>query len=289
MRSIKKLMIGLLAVLGLALGMGIPTPQPFSQVETAQASHQVKLQGAHNVRDLGGYQTSTKQKVKPRLLLRSAKLAGLTHKDKQLLVHRYHLQKVVDLRTPAVIARTPDAKIPGVRLLKEPVVSDKTMASVNRVAAVSGTKSMVKMYQSFVTTAQARHAYRQLFLQLLKAPGNRAILWHCSEGKDRTGFGTALVLTALGVPQKTIYQDYLASNTYNKSSINQQLSALKHQGASKQAIAQKKATLIVKRSYLDAAYHAADKKYGSIQGYLTKGLGLSKANIAQLKQHYLQR
>lgn len=289
MRSIKKLMIGLLAVLGLALGMGIPSPQPFSQVETAQASHQVKLQGAHNVRDLGGYQTSTKQRIKPRLLLRSAKLANLTHKDKLLLVHRYHLQTVVDLRTPAVIARTPDAKIPGARFLKEPVVSNKTMASVNRVAAVSGTKSMVKLYQSFVTTAQARHAYRQLFLQLLKTPDNRATLWHCSEGKDRTGFGTALVLTALGVPKKTIYQDYLASNTYNKASINGQLAALKQQGASKQAIARKKATLVVKRSYLDAAYHAADKKYGSVQGYLTKGLGLSKPNIAQLKQHYLQR
>ncbi|GAX05728.1 protein tyrosine phosphatase [Secundilactobacillus pentosiphilus] len=289
MESIKKIMIGLLAVLGLALGLGIPTPQPFSQVETVQASHQVKLQGAHNVRDLGGYRTATKQKVKPRLLLRSAKLAGLTHHDKQLLVRRYHLKTVIDLRTPAVIARTPDAKIPGVRFLKAPVVSDKTMASVNRVAVVSGTKSMEKLYRSFVTTTQARHAYRQLFLQLLKAPGNRATLWHCSEGKDRTGFGTALVLTVLGVPQKTVYQDYLASNTYNKKSVNRQLAVMKRQGASERAISQKRDTLVVKKAYLEAAYQAADKKYGSIQNYLSKGLGLSKQNIIQLRHHYLMK
>ena len=284
----KKLIIGFLVVVGLTIGLSTPITQSFSGVENVRASHQIKLHGANNVRDLGGYQTATKQKVKSRLLLRSAKLADLTAKDEQLLVRRYRLKTVVDLRTPAVIKQTPDAKIPGVQLLKDPVVSDKTMASVNRIAAVSGSKSMVKLYQSFVTTSQARHAYRQLFLQLLKAPSNRAVLWHCSAGKDRTGFGTALVLTALGVPQKTVYQDYLASNTYNKALISHQLSALKQQGVSRQAIERKKETLVVQKTYLDAAYEAADKKYGSIQGYLTKGLGLSKQNIAQLKQHYLK-
>lgn len=284
----KKLIIGLLVVVGLTIGLSTPITQSFSGVENVRASHQIKLHGANNVRDLGGYQTATKQKVKSRLLLRSAKLADLTDKDEQLLVRRYRLKTVVDLRTPAVIKRTPDAKIPGVQLFKDPVVSDKTMASVNRIATVSGSKSMVKLYQSFVTTSQARHAYRQLFLQLLKAPGNRAILWHCSAGKDRTGFGTALVLTALGVPQKTVYQDYLASNTYNKTLISHQLSALKQQGVSRQAIERKKETLVVQKAYLDAAYEAADKKYGSIQDYLTKGLGLSKQNIAQLRQHYLK-
>lgn len=284
----KKLIIGLLVVVGLTIGLSTPITQSFSGVENVRASHQIKLHGANNVRDLGGYQTATKQKVKSRLLLRSAKLADLTDNDEQLLVRRYRLKTVVDLRTPAVIKRTPDAKIPGVQLLKDPVVSDKTMASVNRIATVSGTKSMVKLYQSFVTTSQARHAYRQLFLQLLKAPSNRAILWHCSAGKDRTGFGTALVLTALGVPQKTVYQDYLASNTYNKALISHQLSARKQQGVSRQAIERKKETLVVQKAYLDAAYEAADKKYGSIQGYLTKGLGLSKQNIAQLRQHYLK-
>ncbi|GAW98153.1 protein tyrosine phosphatase [Secundilactobacillus mixtipabuli] len=288
MRDMKKLIIGLLVVVGLTIGLSTPITQSFSGVENVRASHQIKLHGANNVRDLGGYQTATKQKVKSRLLLRSAKLADLTGKDEQLLVRRYRLKTVVDLRTPAVIKHTPDAKIPGVQLLKDPVVSDKTMASVNRIATVSGSKSMVKLYQSFVTTSQARHAYRQLFLQLLKAPSNRAILWHCSAGKDRTGFGTALVLTALGVPQKTVYQDYLASNTYNKALISHQLSALKQQGVSRQAIERKKETLVVKKVYLDAAYEAADKKYGSIQDYLTKGLGLSKQNIAQLRQHYLK-
>lgn len=284
----KKLIIGLLVVVGLTIGLSTPMTQSFSGVENVRASHQIKLHGANNVRDLGGYQTATKQKVKSRLLLRSAKLADLTDNDEQLLVRQYRLKTVVDLRTPAVIKHTPDAKIPGVQLLKDPVVSDKTMASVNRIATVSGSKSMVKLYQSFVTTSQARHAYRQLFLQLLKAPSNRAILWHCSAGKDRTGFGTALVLTALGVPQKTVYQDYLASNTYNKTLISHQLSALKQQGVSRQAIERKKETLVVQKAYLDAAYEAADKKYGSIQGYLTKGLGLSKQNIAQLRQHYLK-
>lgn len=285
----KKLIVGCLVTLGLVLGLTAPMLQPATQTQSVQASHRISLQGANNVRDLGGYRTASHQKIKSRLLLRSAKLANLTNKDKRTLTSRYHLKTVVDLRTPAVIGRTPDAKIAGVTLLKDPVVSDKTMASVNRVAKVSGSKSMIKMYQAFVTTAQARHAYRTLFQQLLAAPKNQAILWHCTSGKDRTGFASALVLTALGVPKTTVYQDYLASNTYNKSAINQQVATLKQQGASKQAITRKRDTLVVKKAYLDAAYQAADKKYGSLQGYLTKGLGLSKQNIAQLKQHYLTK
>lgn len=278
-----------MVALGLAVGLGVPMTQPTPLMTTVQASHQIKLKGTNNARDLGGYRTATKQTVKSRLLLRSAKLAHLTANDKRLLTHQYHLKTVVDLRTPAVIKATPDATISGVKLMKNPVVSDNTMASVNRVAQTSGSRSMIKLYQSFVTTQQARHAYRQLFEQLLKAPSNHAILWHCSEGKDRTGFASALVLTALGVPKKTVYQDYLASNHYNHGLISQQVFAMKHQGYSNSAITRKQDTLLVKKAYLDAAYQAADKKYGSLNGYLTKGLGLSASDLTQLKQHYLTK
>ena len=40
------------------------------------------------------------------------------------------------------------------------------------------------------------------------------MLWHCSAGKDRVGVGTALLLCALGVPKKTIYEDFMKTNMY---------------------------------------------------------------------------
>ncbi|WP_173021257.1 tyrosine-protein phosphatase [Secundilactobacillus folii] len=276
----KKRLFILMMLLGLTAGCAMPI---HTTPTTASSNHHIiRLAGVNNARDLGGYKTASKHRVKYRRLLRSSKLANLTRTGQRTLKGKYHLTEVVDLRTPAKIKSVPDVKITGVKYVKDPVVSDKTLASVNRIARSSGSKSMIRLYQTFVTTKQARHAYRELFNILLAAPNNKAVLWHCSEGKDRTGFASALVLTSLGVPKKTIFQDYLASNKANRTAINHQVSIMKRERYSSAAITRKRDTLLVKSSYLNAAYQAADKKYGSLHGYLTKGLGLSTKDLKRL-------
>src|SRR5262249_22599627 len=97
----------------------------------------------------------------------------------------------------------------------------------------------------------------------IAADGTGAVVFHCTAGKDRTGWGTAVLLTILGVPKATVYSDYLASNTYLNDST------------------------AVESSWLDEAFTEVNSSYGSFDNYVHKGLGLSDATIAALRAKML--
>lgn len=253
------------------------------------AGSQIKLSGAVNVRDLGGYRTQSGLKIKPNLLIRSAKLNTLTRHDQQILVNQHHLGIDVDLRTPAEMKSAPDVKISGVKYIADSVVSNKESQANNKIFVKNGEQAMIDYYNYFVDSAQGRAAYKKLFNALLTAPKNKAVLWHCSAGKDRAGFGTALVLTALGVDKKTIYKDFLLSNKYRKQTNDAALAALKKKGASKTELKNNYYGLIVEKQYLDQAYKDAAKHYGSMSGFLHKGLGLTSSDINRLRTKYLEK
>lgn len=156
------------------------------------AGSQIKLSGAVNVRDLGGYRTKSGLKVKPNMLIRSAKLNTLTKHDQQVLTKQHHLAVDVDLRTPAEMKSAPDVKMSGVTYVADPVVSNKESQSNDKIFDKNGEQAMIDYYNYFVNSAQGRAAYKKLFHELLTVPKGKAVLWHCSAGKDRAGFGTAL-------------------------------------------------------------------------------------------------
>lgn len=253
------------------------------------AGSQIKLTGAVNVRDLGGYKTTSGLKVKPNLLIRSAKLNQLTKHDQQVLVKQHHLAVDVDLRTPAEMKSAPDVRMKGVRYIADPVVSNAESKSNDQIAKKNGEQSMIDYYNYFVDSNQGRNAYKKLFHELLTVPKGKAVLWHCSAGKDRAGFGTALVLSALGVDKKTIYKDYLLSNKYRKQTNAATLAALKKKGASAKKLESTHYGLIVEKQYLDQSYKDIQKHYGSMMGFLHKGLGLSNSDIQQLRGKYLEK
>ena len=68
-------------------------------------------------------------------------------------------------------------------------------------------------YREFVSLRSARHKYRKLFLSLADQEMLPA-LFHCTTGKDRTGWAAAALLTLLGVPKDVVVEDYLRSNDY---------------------------------------------------------------------------
>ncbi|EEI20288.1 aldo/keto reductase family protein [Lentilactobacillus buchneri ATCC 11577] len=253
------------------------------------AGSQIKLSGAVNVRDLGGYRTKSGLKIKPNMLIRSAKLNTLTKHDQQVLTKQHHLAVDVDLRTPAEMKSAPDVKMSGVTYVADPVVSNKESQSNDKIFDKNGEQAMIDYYNYFVNSAQGRAAYKKLFHELLTVPKGKAVLWHCSAGKDRAGFGTALVLTALGVDRDTIYKDFLLSNKYRKQTNDAALAALKKKGASKTELISNYYGLIVEKQYLDEAYKVANKHYGSMNGFLHKGLGLTSSDINKLRAKYLEK
>ncbi|MBW1605046.1 tyrosine-protein phosphatase [Lactobacillus sp. Sy-1] len=253
-----------------------------------QAGKQIKLSGAVNVRDLGGYTNSKGQTIKSKMLIRGAQLNKLTKADINKLTKTYRVAVDVDFRTPKEVAKAKDPKIKGVKYVKAPVVSDKENEEDIKVFNKDGEKGMILYYTYFVNKT-GRTEYRKLFDELLSTPANKAVLYHCSYGKDRTGFATALILTALGFDKKTIYKDYLLSNKYRAAATKADLDEMKKNGASKKELKNEYYNDIVEKQYLDKAYSLAEKKYGSMMGYLKKGLGLTNADIQKLQSKYLTK
>jgi protein-tyrosine phosphatase len=120
--------------------------------------------------------------------------------------------------------------------------------------------------------------FRTLFAHLLE--DSAPLVIHCTAGKDRTGFACALILHTFGVSEDVIAEDYLLTNRFYRRDPN---SGSDLPDDVKQVLGS------VQASFLAAAFQAIDADYGDLESYLRDGLGLGKAERADLEARYLQR
>jgi protein-tyrosine phosphatase len=170
----------------------------------------VPLRGASNVRDLGGWPAAS-GRVRFGRLFRGAALSGLTPED-TVMLRDLGVRIVCDLRGEAERAAAP-SRLDGVTVYSLPI-EPSVGASLRDVLATrdaTGDEVMVLLHKAYRAYAlNWTHRFRAIFDLLVEA--NSPLLFHCSAGKDRTGFGAALILTALDVPRRAVMADYLASN-----------------------------------------------------------------------------
>jgi len=139
---------------------------------------------------------------------------------------------------------------------------------------------MREVYDVFVRAPGARASYAELLTDL--ATGPLPQLFHCTAGKDRTGWAAALLLEIAGVDRATILEDYLLTNTVSSATRQKYLALIgEHLGADKVAVYEP--TMVVEESYLQTAYDAVDELYGSVDGYLRNGLGLDDEIVTRLR------
>jgi len=112
------------------------------------------------------------------------------------------------------------------------------------------------------------------------------IVYHCTAGKDRTGWATAVILTILGVPRDQVFADYLLSNSYLAAKNAATISSVKASGAPIDP-AFLEPVLTVRRDYLQSAFDEVDRNYGSFDAYVRDGLGISDMQVAALRRKYL--
>ena len=238
----------------------------------------LRLDGASNFRDLGGYLGRDGRPLQWRRLFRSDHLAALSAADRQRLAE-LGVARSIDFR--GVDERASAAyDLPGLAqhaLSIEPEVMDRLQE--HRAAGQEITMPVVvglmqDLYRSLVGAHARRFA--ELFEQLLdtEAP----LVFHCTAGKDRTGVAAALILLALGVPRSVVMQDYLLTNALYRrpSTPPSQLSP--------EAV---DALWRVQGDFLDAALQAIDAEPGGLEGYLQRRLHLGPAARRALEQRYL--
>lgn len=237
------------------------------------------MAGATNFRDLGGYVGQDGRVVKWRRIFRSDHLAGLTATDQALLAE-LGVTRAIDFRGKAEGAAHAYA-IPGVAyhpLVIEPTVVQRALelqATGRTLTAQDAVGLMQQTYRGFVHENAPRFA--ELFRLLLAS--DAPTVFHCTAGKDRTGFAAALILLALGVPRDTVMQDYLLTNNLYRRPA----------GMGSHAPEEVLAVLWrVQEEFLDAALHMVDQDYGGVQSYLVEVLGVDAAAQRQLAGLYLQ-
>ncbi|MCF2533729.1 tyrosine-protein phosphatase [Yinghuangia soli] len=260
------------------------------------ATRGVGAQGALNTRDLGGYRTEFGLVVRYGEVFRSDGLGKLTEAGTAKLAS-LGLDGAYDFRISGEAGSNGPNKLPaGVDSFNLPI-SDGGVLGVVIAAVSSGdpvkqqeilgdgkaAKFLEDVNRSFVTDP----AKRAQFAQVLKAVASGdTVLFNCSSGKDRTGWMSAVILTALGVDRETVYRDFLASNDYLKPAIDGTIAQMVASGAL-QDPELIRPMLGVQRSYLDAAFDEVQKQYGSFDRYLRDGLGIDAVTLAQLKLRLL--
>jgi protein-tyrosine phosphatase len=251
----------------------------FAQVEDS-VQRRVKMEGATNFRDVGGYRTVNGKQVKWGKVYRSADISRLTENDLSVMQGK-HIYTVVDLRETAETKKAPDRLLPNSDYVLCSVTDDVTDWTKQMQQVSSGDTMMVSFYTKTETFGKK---YRPMFQKLLTLPDSSSILYHCSAGKDRTGIGTALFLYTLGVPMEIIMQDYLASNIYRQQE-NERLVQMMTQAANvKESVARDIAS--VKSIFLEATFKSIYQQYGSVENFLKKELGIGKKEIKKLKKMY---
>ena len=231
-------------------------------------SRALPLAGASNFRDLGGYQGLNGQTLRWRRLFRSDHLAALTPADHAVL-KALGISHTIDFRGDSERAAQAYA-LPGVAY--HPLTIEQQGQQLTAQDAVG---LMQETYRCFVHDNAPRFA--QMFRLLLD--NDSPIVFHCTAGKDRTGFAAALILLALGVPRATVMEDYLLTNGLYR----------RPEGLASLAPSEVLSVLWrVQEDFLDAALHRVDADFGGIDTYLVDVLGLDDAARKELAQRYLQ-
>jgi protein-tyrosine phosphatase len=252
---------------------------------TDSLKREVKLQGAINFRDIGGYKTKDGKEVKWGKIYRSAEINHLTPEDIEKL-EALKIHYVLDFRGPSEVAAGAD-KVPNTAIrISLPAgsenVGDKSKMFKSMATATEGDSIMLPFYSNIESYSKR---YKPMFDALINNSDDSALVYHCTAGKDRTGIATALILYALGVDEQIIISDYLATNFYRKSDNGRMRKMLMDTYHMNELVVDD--VLGVKESYLKATFQAITNKYGSINNFLQSEMGLTKSAIKKLKKKYL--
>ena len=267
------------------------------------------FEGLSNVRDLGGMRAKEGRTLSAGKLYRSDQLFFATQADRETL-GTMNIRVVIDFRSGIERDEKPDPELDGATNLHLPIIKD-VRAGVTRdeqsnkrvmemIMSGQGANPavidayMANMYREFVMNPYANEQYARFIDAVIEAlqTGGSA-LWHCTAGKDRAGFATAILLEALGVARDDIMADYLQTNDCLAGVTKQLVSLLSSKALTSGQLQLDEQTLGAMKTALDhffradesflaSAYAAAEERFGSFDAFLEQGLGIDEGKREEL-------
>ncbi|MFK7933459.1 MAG: tyrosine-protein phosphatase [Saprospiraceae bacterium] len=249
----------------------------------------IPLKGTLNFRDIGGIPTQDGRVVKWGTIYRSGKLADLTKRDLRYF-ENLGIKTILDFRNDIEIEKDPDRYPTSYDILyKQYPIGGKSGATYVAYEA--------KVRSGEVTGSQSKDLFIELMRQFADSVaqdfkpvldhiqnGNTTpLLYHCTSGKDRTGFATAMILSALNVDREIIVNDYMMSNFYRFKKIKGNLFKAKLVRMDAEMLSY---VMQVNEDYINAVFTVIDEEHGGIDNYLTEQFGLTEAVREQLIQNY---
>ncbi len=250
-----------------------------------------RIRGVSNFRELGGYVAVDGRRVRPGLLYRSGHLARIKSSGLRQL-ERVELHSIIDFRSEFEKKRQSNRMPQHSRYIELPVLEELNREfyrdflerlKSNKIEGFKADEKMHRIYREFGMSCDEQ--YKKFFQSVLAAEG-APVLWHCTAGKDRTGFAAAILLKILGVEDETIFADYLLTNQY-PSYLRRRILLL-GLARGRKAYRLMKPMVGVERGWLEVAFTAVNERWGSFENYIKHGLALRDADIQQLQDTLLE-
>ncbi len=266
------------------------TPTPGSVID---------LDGAANCRDLGGWPVGSGGTVRRGQVYRSTDLFGLTD-DGLTELAALGLHTIYDLRTTAERSAQPDRLPAGIADVHLDVLADepgnpaagaadlqKLLADPATLEQLLGGTSITELfagaYRGVVSLPSAIASYRAMYAGIADA-ATRPVLFHCTTGKDRTGWGASALLSFLGVSHDDVVAEYLLTNTEILPFTQPMYDEFQAAGGDPELL---RPALGVEVEYLQTAFDEMASRFGTIEDYFSKGLGLDDATLDALRSQLI--
>ena len=266
----------------------------------------IPFEGIENARELGGLVMQDGRSVRHGELVRSANLNKASDKDVEILKDRFHLTDVFDFRFDAEAAGAPDREMEGVRnthlsTLPQALIDGFTAGRADTAKIqVSGFMERLaeyafkpraqemgrQLYPAIVMDPTSQQRYGTFLRGVLNAEGG--VLWHCSQGKDRCGWGAAFVLAALGASRETIVEDFDLSNVSYAPQVEALSKKVIEMGGGEDELAFIRAMVGVSTENFKSTLDLIDSQYGSLSAYLEKALGFTAQDQKMLRNKLLK-
>ncbi len=250
----------------------------------------LELRGIVNFRDVGGHETRRGGRVRTGRVFRSGHLAGATPEDLEALT-RLGIRTVIDLRTGSDMEGDGGHRLPaGASRLHLPM-GDPARAATDirdllfgsdreRMAARLGGGQAVQMMteSAAARVPERRPAYGEMVRCLARKESLPAVV-HCSAGKDRTGWAASLLLLAVDVPEEAVIAHYVESEHHRRDETRRALEGMP-EGVEHDWV---RPFFECRPEYARASIDAMRSGWGDVDGYLTRGLGVTPGEVERLR------